>query len=166
MTKPTRPESREVGSPKEEVYFGVDWDSTTIQVLNAIVMDIMSYQRFIPNTSSLVVVCKEAKFLKRVSAALNIRVEDSASEQNKCSTWKLYWVEACPAVPNQATTCFEKQVTTLERNTLVMRKGDPRYPSLERPGDSRMVPPGKSPNVNRIPPRVHRGQPSVLYAPY
>ena len=165
-TKPLRPPSRDVGSTKEQVFFGVDWDQPTIQILNAIVMDILSYQRFLPNSAELVVVCKDTKFLNRVTGALGVKVTDNTSASNDCKTWKLYFVEECPPIPPQAISCFQKHVTNLKRKKIILRQGQPRYPSLVNPGDNRMLPPGKSPNINKIPPRMGNNQPSMLYTPF
>ena len=164
--KTFRPESREVDKPKATVLFGVGWDQPTIQVLNAIIMDVLSYQRLVPNSAKLVVVCDDAAFLERVSGALRVEVSDSTKDKNACTVWKLYYVVDCPPSPPQAEQCYSKQVTNLEVKRLVMRQGQPRYPSLVNPGDNRMVPPGKSPNINKIPPHVPYGQPSTLYQPF
>jgi hypothetical protein len=166
-TKPFRPPSRDIGgTAKEQVFFGVDWDLPTIQILNAIVLDILSYQRFVPNSAELLVVCKDAKFLKRITDALHVNVTDDTSKSNACTMWKLYYVKECPPAPPQSVSCYKKQVTNLQRKKIILRQGQPRYPTLINPGDNRIVPPGKSPNINKIPPRVPNNQPSMLYQPF
>lgn len=167
MSKPKRasPEdfTREVGTPKELVYFGVDWDEKTTTILNAIATDILSYQRIVPASGRLVVVCKDAAFLKRIGDALGVDVLDGAPFHKKCRVWKLYYIKARPPVPESADTCYEKQVSKPYKRVLRMTQDDSRYPSLYNPGDNRVVPPGKSPNINKIPPHFHRGPPTGIF---
>ena len=143
---------------------GVKWDRPLITVLNAILMDVMSYRRILKPGQRLVIACEDAGFIKRACDALGIGVSEDPQDLKKCEIWKLYYVEQCPEIPSGNVVVYEKQVDSAEVKRLVMRPGDPRYPSLFNPQDNRMVPPGKSPNINKIPPRYYHSYPNVLYS--
>lgn len=149
---------RDIGAERHEVSFGVGWDKPTIQVLNAIVMDVLAFRRLLKPNEDLLLVCQEgASFLKRVSSSIGVRLSDKPADVKSCLTWKLYWVERCPPVPPSASDCYEKRVSTNERKVLVLKRDEARYPSLFNPSDNHVVPPGLSPNINKIPPRHGNG---------
>lgn len=154
--------TRELPKP-EEVLFGVDWDMPTRPVLNAIFIDMLSYKRVVQG-SNLVVVCKDAKFLSRLCSAIDVGVSDDKELQEKCKVWKLYYMKMQPRPPEvKDATVYFKEVAPSTRKIIVMKKGEPRYPSLFNQQDNHLVPPGKSPNINKIPPRYYPGYPQAIY---
>lgn len=147
---------------KKPIYLGVDWDIKTINLLNAIVLDLLSYKRVISNGCQLTVVSKDPAFLKRICDAMNISCVEAKGFGDVTKIWKLYFEKEVPMQPDGAEMVYTKQVSSPGRTILRMEKGNPRYPSLYNYRDNVALPPGKNPNINKIPPRMHNGLPNVL----
>lgn len=147
----------------EDCLFGVKWDLKTTTVLNAILMDILAFRRLMQIGQRLVIVCQEKSFLKRACKEIGVALTDDAADVRKCEIWKLYYIKEQPECPAGDVTVYTKQVDSAEVHHIRMTQGDPRYPSLFNPGDNHMLPPGKNPNINKVPPRYYRGYPNALF---
>jgi hypothetical protein len=150
-----KPEPRVlVRSKRTPMYFGVKWDMESPQILNAILQDVMSYARVVPTLCRLVVVCQDFGFLDKVGSMAGVEVTSDPDTAKQCQVWKLYYVHECPDVPQQGKHVYSKRVNGEEKGDKIkMSQGQPGYPSLYNPSDNIVVPPGRSPNINKIPPR-------------
>lgn len=144
---------------KTPVLFGVKWDMESPQIRNAIVADIIAYNRLVPNGCKLVVVCPDFGYLSGICSALGIDVTSDPELVKKCEIWKLYYVHEVPDMPPNGKHVYSKKVNGEGRVKLVLREGRPAYPSLYNPNDNIIVPPAKSPNINKIPPRYYGNMP-------
>lgn len=147
---------------KIPVYFGVDWDLKTINLFNSVVQDILSYKRLVKPGCQLVVVCKEPEFLNRVCNAMQVSCVSTKDSGKDTPIWKLYYEKECPPLPDFADTVYTKRVSMNGVRHQELRPNDPRYPSLYNYRDNVALPPGRNPNINKIPPRMHNGLPNVL----
>lgn len=134
-------------------YFGVAWDKDCPEVLNAITIDVLAYNRVVPNTSRLVLVCQDFGFLNPLSSVAGIEITSDPDLRTACEIWKLYYVETCPAIPSNGKHVYQKKVTNFGVNHTELNKGREGYPSLWNASDNVIVPPSLSPNINKIPPR-------------
>lgn len=148
-----------VRSKRTPILFGVKWDMESPQILNAIVMDIMAYNRVVPTTSRLVIVCPDFGYLQSLAAQLGIEVTSDPEAMKACEIWKLYYVYECPQQPANGRHVYFKRVNGEDKAHIKLTQGQPGYPSLYNPNDNIVVPPAKSPNINKIPPRYSSGQP-------
>ncbi len=144
------------------VLFGVDWDEKTINLLNAVLMDIIAYKRVVGNNGVLTVVCKDPAFLRRACNAMQVDCVELKGFGKDCVVWKLYYEKTCPEIPVSEGSVYVKKVSAPDPKVLVMEQGRPRYPSLYNYRDNVALPPGRNPNINRIPPRMHNGLPNVI----
>ena len=68
-------------------------------------------------------------------------------------TWKAYYSHRKPAPPSIAAHFYHTRVAVPDVEKVRISIGDPHYPVIERPANERLVPPGTTPNINKIPPR-------------
>lgn len=151
-----------VRSTRTPVYFGVAWDKESPEILNAIAIDVLAYNRVVPSTSRLVVVSSDYGFLETIGAITGVELSSDPSIREKCEIWKLYFLEECPEIPPQGKHVYQKKVGNFGTDRVALRQGQPGYPSLYNPRDNVMVPTGRSPNINRIPPRYYNQYPNML----
>ena len=107
-------------------------------------------------------VCKEPRFLNRLCSAIHVACVNTKGFGKDTKIWKLYFEKECPSPPEFAETVYTKQVSMKGIKRVQLEKGNPHYPSLYNYRDNVALPPGRNPNINRIPPRMHNGLPNVL----
>lgn len=143
-----------VNTKRTPILFGVDWDKESPEMLNAITIDVLAYNRIVPNSCRLVVVCKDGTFLDTLSSITGLEVTSDVNARNKCEVWKLYYLEQCPDLPPNGKHVYQKKVSnSMTDSPVTMTQGREGYPSLWNSSDNVIVPPGRSPNINKIPPR-------------
>ena len=158
----------------ETVKLGVDWDKPTQRVLNAILRDALIYSRLLPPNAHLTIVSPNPNLfvgsdrVPRDDVGLydfgGIRFAlEKKDDATTCDVWKLYYEVKRPAIPSGAKQVYYSRVGNNGVKRIILRKDDTRYPSLENPSDQRVVPPGRSPNINKIPIRYSGNGPSMIY---
>lgn len=154
------------GEEKESmpIYFGVDWDEETPQIYNAIALDVLSLLRVVPSGCRLNLVCKSMEFLQTMAEALSIGMNLSSNVPD-CSLWKLYFMKTQPPIPENGRKVYSKRVGMDGVNETRLVRGRENYPVLDD-HDSRLMPPGKLYNVNKIPPRYYSQFPNMLLPMY
>lgn len=156
-----QPRTRVLVRPKlEPLYFGVAWDKQTVPILNAITYDVISYNRVVPAAQAkLVLVSPDYDWLIPLGMVMDIEVTSDPNIVKQCFTWKLYYEEKCPELPNpEADHVYFKKVTNREVKRVRLQPGREGYPSLYNPSDNQIIPPSRSPNINKLPPRYYPGQ--------
>jgi hypothetical protein len=156
------------------VKFGVVWDKATPRVLAAILRDVMAYSRLLPPGVNLTLVTDNPMMF--VGSNRVPRTEDGLYDLGgilvgierrtdgiECAAWKLYYEVKRPPIPSGAKQVYYSRVGDNGTKRIELSKDDPRYPSLHNPQDERIVPPGKSPNINKIPPRYYSNFPNTPY---
>lgn len=158
------------------VRFGVAWDKPTTRVLTAILRDAFSYSKMLPPDTSLCLVSKAPEFL--IGSDTVPRSEDGlydfgglklgvekhdAADNSGCEAWKLYYEVRRPDIPTGATQVYYQRVGNNGVKRIKLQKDAEHYPSLYNPSDNRIVPPGMSPNIQKIPPYAPRNFPTTPY---
>ena len=146
-----------VRSKKLAVFFGVAWDQDTPEILNAITVDVLAYSKVVPTTCRLVVVCQDFGFLDRLRSITGLEITSDPKLVKECEIWKLYYMETCPPMPENGSHVYSKKVGVTETAHIELTQGREGYPSLFNPADNQVVPVGRSPNINKIPPRYYSG---------
>ena len=148
-----------VRSTKTPMLFGIGWEIQSPQILNAVLMDVLSYNRVVPTTCRLVVVCSDIEFLNTVASITGVEITSDADMKKQCEIRKLYFQNECPSAPPQGKHVYTKRVGNEDKSVTRLTQGQPGYPSLYNPSDNIVVPPGRSPNINKIPPRYSSNAP-------
>lgn len=78
------------------------------------------------------------------------------------SVWRVYVVDEEVLLPDYAADVIRKELTPKESQGLQLVPNKDMYPVLERQSDMRIVPPGVSLTLNKMPPRQNKDMPYVL----
>lgn len=158
-------------SPKKTLdlaCIGILLENATPQEVNSASQDLIAFRSVTSGTHMVVLTNYPDEFLQlgRVVDFQTMRCPDmsraSVSKYNEEQKvflrmfliWKVYYVNQCPAVPPCAKYFYKRRVLIPGASSTKLRKDRPGYPVLERPSTiSRDLPPGQSPNINRLPPQ-------------
>jgi len=161
------------GSP---IYLGMLLEDDNSKLVSAACRDLISYSRVVNPRNPLTVITNIPSVLKHMQASVSFEVEqytpflsgnfnelpeDIRQHLLQCKVWKAYWYSRKFNAPPTAEHFYETRVFNPNVEKIVIRKDDPRYPCIDRPNDERIVPPGLSPSINKIPPRG-TGSPSLI----
>ena len=75
------------------------------------------------------------------------------------TTWCVYVVDEEVALPDYAEEIIRKPLTMPVSRGIPLVPNEEKYPTLERQSDMRVVPPGVSLDLNKMPPRQNKDQP-------
>ena len=152
---------------------GIAWEVYTPELKGILVRDLLSFKGLWPDLalelcSSQDELEKAKEWLQPVLNLTDIKIVNGKDP----SVWKVYFYKDEPQLPPYASNIFRKNMLTPhQRKKAKLLKGAERYPSLYRASDHRMVPPGMSININKIPPRRNQNAPYTLpmnyfYSPF
>jgi hypothetical protein len=153
-------ETRPLNTIKKVVRIGVKLQKFDAAFISSCCRDMINMVASLNTLQRLVICCEDQATidsLKGPLESLRISFEIAPKDKNLCAVWKVYHDDVRESPDIQDLTgkdILYRRVTPLPRHKIRLIPDDPRYPDLFRQSDNRIVPPGLSPNINRVPPRV------------
>ena len=145
---------------RTDVRMGVKLEKFDPTFISSCCRDVLNMVATLPANQRLVVVCEDQPTLEALQkplASTRVSLEVLTKDTPACSAWKVYYdTERVPPEVEGLVglDIIYRKVTMPPRRKIRLIPDDARYPSLYRQSDNRIVPPGLSPNINKVPPRV------------
>lgn len=164
---PTRPEKqapssepRAVSFVPPAVSFGILLEAVTPEVISEVVRDVLTCISMSRAGSRVRLYSPVIDTLKEhLSSALPVDFVRGSYES--CVTWKGYWIDHKPRVPEGVKCSLWLRVRNPNRVQLKFLKNK-GYPTPRYPDEPRLAPPGLSPMTKRQPPIPPPGVPSQV----
>lgn len=139
---------------------GIAWDKSSPNLKAAMLADLMKIKDGFPNAQVefLAPPGDDGLWVSTLSSYANLPMVKG----KKPEVWRVYVVEDEVLLPDYAVEIIRKNLTPDKSRGIPLIPNAEKYPSLERQSDLRVVPPGLSLNLNKIPPRQNKNAPYTM----
>ena len=147
---------------KRATVIGIAWDKFSPNLKAAMLSDLLKIKDGFPNAQVefLVPESDDGAWVQTLADYAELPVVSGRNPE----VWRVYVVEEEVLLPDGAVEILRKDLTPEKSRGIPLIPNAEKYPTLTRQSDLRVVPPGLSLTLNKMPPRPGKNQPWVAPA--